>query len=232
MKTAVLISGHMRTFPVCVHTLRHHVLRHYRNLTFYVSTVRDEQAETWKQLKTLFPGCPVYADIVPKQPELPELPEPVRFEPYARSVPTQAVLRQLWQLNECWKLYERSGERGHDVFIRARPDLFFHGFRAPSMPGDGVAFVPWWGRFGGINDRFAVMGCDAANAYHTTYSRLAELLEGGCPIHPESLIAESLRATGCYATDTLRATFSTLRVSGEMRPPEISTIDIAEAALR
>lgn len=232
MSTAVLLSGHMRTFPVCIHTLRHHVLRHYSDLSFFVSTVRDEQAESWKQLETLFPGAPVYLEIVDKQPDIPEPNEPIRFEPYARSVPVQAVLRQLWQLAECWKLYRRSGQFDHDTFIRVRPDLFFHAFQPPTRPLDGEAFVPWWGRFGGINDRFAVMDRKAAEAYHCTFLQLDELIAGGCPIHPESLVALSLRRAGVIIRDELRTTYSTLRLNGEMRPPEISAIDIAEAALR
>ena len=229
MKTAVLISGHMRTFPVCVHTLKHHVLRHYDDLSFYVSTVKDEQSHTWKLLETLFPGAPVYIDIAEKQPDIPEFAEPVRFEPYARSVPMQAVLRQLWQLNECWKLYARSGDFGHDVFIRTRPDLFFHSFKF-ALPFDDPAFTPWWGRFGGVNDRFAVLAPGSARAYHTAFARLDEMVEGGCPIHPESLVARSLNTCGGYK-DTLRAEFSTLRLNGEMRPPEISPIDLAHASL-
>lgn len=234
MKTAVLITGHMRTFPVCVHTLRWQVLRHYQragDLSFYVSTVRDEQADSWKLLEQLFPKSPVYVDVVDGQPDIPEPHEPVRFEPYARSVPMQAVLRQLWQLNECWKLYRRSGETGHEVFIRTRPDLFFHDFTPLTRPLNEEAHTPWWGRFGGVNDRFAVLGAAAAEAYHSTFTKLDSLLEKGAPIHPESLVEAAMNEVGCWVRHRLRATFSTLRLNGEMRPPEISAIDIAEAAL-
>jgi len=234
MKTAVLITGHMRTFPVCVHTLRWQVLRHYQRageLSFYVSTVRDEQADSWKLLEQLFPKSPVYIDVVDKQPDIPEPHEPVRFEPYARSVPMQAVLRQLWQLNECWKLYRRSGETGHQVFIRTRPDLFFHDFTPPAAPSYDEAHTPWWGRFGGVNDRFAVLGAAAAEMYHTTFAEMQNLLFKGAPIHPESLVEAAMVESGCRVRQDLRVTFSTLRMNGEIRQPEIAPWDLAEAAL-
>jgi hypothetical protein len=130
----------------------------------------------------------------------------------------------------------------YDVIIRCRPDLWFHSFETPDfgtrehsqagetftlpmhIPRQATAYVPWWGKFGGSNDRFAMMGPISAHSYFTTYSRIPELAQDGCPIHPESLIHASI------ATNEIKplfAEFSTLRTNGEMRGPEISTIDLA-----
>jgi hypothetical protein len=150
-------------------------------------------------------------------------------EPYAISVPPQAVLRQLWQLNETWKLYMRSGDFGHDTFLRIRPDLWMHSFCGGAKPLSIIAATPWWGRFGGINDRLAVMGPRAAAAYFTTFEHIPDLIAAGCPLHPETLVRASIESAGCHVSDGLLAEFSTLRSNGESRGPEISPIDFVHA---
>ncbi len=155
---------------------------------------------------------------------------PYTHEPYAISVHPQAVLRQLWQLEQGWRLFVRtSAIEEYGYVIRCRPDLWCHSIEMPHF-GDGCAlngaWVPWWGRFGGVNDRFAILGRFAAQHYLTTYSATSCHAANGCPIHPESLVAASLEANGC-ASNRLFAEFSTLRSNGEMRMPEISSIDLA-----
>jgi hypothetical protein len=229
MKASIIISGQMRTFATCVHTLRWHVFRHYPGADFFISTVKDADVESWKELRKLYPEAKITLDIVDKQPELPEPHEPVRFEPYERSVSVQAVLKQLWQLERGWNLMEQSGVI-YDTILRVRPDSFFHSFMPPCHTQPQWAHVPWWGRFGGVNDRFAVLGRDAAPAYFKTHNKIADHMAAGCPLHPESLVAASLSLGGFVTDDTLRAEFSTLK-HGENRPPEISPIDFCHAAL-
>lgn len=254
MKTAVLYTGHMRTFAQCLPTQYWQVLRHYApQIDFYVSTIRDEDAESWKLLEKLFPSAKVFVEVVPEQPQL-ALPAGLppesawregacfSWEPFAISVPPQAVIRQLWQLNETWKLYRRSGEFGHTTFLRMRPDTWMQGYVPPfPRPETSIlescdwfkftAETPWWGRFGGINDRMALLGETAAEAYFTTFARLPELIAAGCPLHPESLVCASLTAAGCLPSHKLRAEFSTLRKNGECRSPEISPIDFVHACM-
>jgi hypothetical protein len=233
MGSVIIIAGHMRTWKTCAHTFKWHVARHLpKPLHFYISTVQDEDADDWKITQELFRPKTLISKVEPSQPELPEPVEPVRFEPYARSVPMQAVLRQLWQLEQGWKLYSDHPVGDVDLFVRVRPDLFFHSFDQTYTPIINEALTPWWGRFGGINDRFAIMGGLAAAEYFQTFSKLEQLREAGCPVHPESLVKGSLRQAYCIVRDNLRVEFSTLRKTGEMRPPEISAIDIAHAGLR
>lgn len=231
--TAVVITGQMRTFNVCVHTLRWQVLRHFPNPAFYVSTVRDAQAPLVDIIGQLWPEAPLHVDIVDAQPTLPEPSEPVRFEPYERSVPVQAVLRQLWQLERGLTLWREKG-RDEPVVIRVRPDLFFHSFQMPTR-ADWIApfdaFTPWWGRFGGVNDRFAVLGRHAAEDYLGTFGKIGRLMAAGCPLHPESLVLASLQDGNASHRDTLRAEFSTWRLDGCHRGPEISPIDFAHCGL-
>lgn len=233
MSTAIIMTGHARTFATCIHTLKWHVLRHYADPAFYVSTIKDEDSEPMQAaLRKLFPGAPVNMEAIDAQPELPEPAEPVRFEPYARSVPLQAVLRQLWQLEHGWKLYQRLGRETERTFIRVRPDLFFHSFEAPpAQIDDDKCYTPWWGRFGGINDRFAVMGEYAAGMYFTAFSHIQHAQAAGCPLHPESLVKAAMVMRDCVVVDRLKTEFTTLRKDGQHRQPEIMPWDLAHAAL-
>lgn len=243
MNVAILISGHMRTFRVCLPNLHWFVFRHFPGAAFFVSTVQDEDAESAELLRDKYPGQVVEIETVPEQPLLPMPPgvplevgwqrgQPFTHEPFAISVPPQAVLRQLWQLERVWRLFRTwRGNGDVDVVIRCRPDLWFHGAKYPKYPKLHDAFTPWWGRFGGVNDRFAVLGRYAAVQYFTTSSKVPALIERGCPLHPESLVAASLEHGGASISDRLKVEFSTIRKDGA-RPPEISGIDIAHAGLR
>lgn len=222
----------MRSFKTgCAHTFRWQVMRHFKDPAFYVSTVKDEDAEDYKMLHDLFPGAPVHVDIVDSQPDIPEPAEPVRFEPYARSVPLQAVLRQLWQLERGWLLWERNKRASESVVIRTRPDLFFHSFKHPGAMSPNEVSTPYWGRFGGVNDRFAVMGETAARHYFTTYGKLTKLQRAGCPLHPESLVLASLEDGGCDHYANLATEFTTLRKDGTSREPELGPVDLAHISL-
>lgn len=227
MSTAVIITGHARTFQNCIPTLRWHVLRHYEPLSFYVSTVKDEDSRgMYATLHALYPGAAVHIDEIDAQPDLPEPAEAIRFEPYARSVPVQAVLRQLWQLEQGWKFFEEAKHDDPDVVIRVRPDLFWHDFSRVEVDYPNQAFVPAWGCFGGVNDRFAVLGARAARAYFTTYSQIPTLMGYGCPLHPESLVKAALEYGGAQVSRDMVAVFSTLRKDGQVRPPEFSHVDL------
>ena len=229
MKTAIIISGAMRSFERCLPNLQWIVFRHFPDAKFYICTEDDEDAHKADLLK----GAIVRRV---KQPEM-VLPHgcpttwtqgmPYMHEPYSISVHPSAVMGQLWMLREGWRLYQEANEPA-DLVIRCRPDLWFHSFKPLEYrPEQGTddAQVPWWGRFGGINDRFALLGKNAAGHYFTTYDKIPALLAKGCPLHPESLVAASLEDGGCSITDTLPAEFSTLRKTGEIRYSEITAID-------
>jgi hypothetical protein len=167
-------------------------------------------------------------------------------EPYWISASPAAILGQLWQLQNVWNLIPAGKE--YDCYIRIRPDIWFQEFRTPQrkyaesanltercfsydIPTELIwsndAFTPWWGRFGGCNDRFAILGAKAAEAYFNTFSAVDRLIANGAPLHPETLIKRQLETEGCVINDRLWAVFGTLRTNGEMRHPEISGVDIA-----
>jgi len=232
MKTAIVLAGHMRSFDKCLPAMMHHVFRHFPGAEFFVTTEPDEDAWKVDLLKGALPKSRVEVDLTPQpdlQPVLDGLPIPKDFtlgerfmhEPYFISVPPLAVLGQLWRL---WQVLGMLKFARYQRVVRLRPDLFFHSY---THREEVATLVPWWGRFGGINDRFAILLPGAAEAYFSTYGNIRGLLEDWCPFHPESLIVMSMEKQHCTAHPYLMADFSTMRTDGTMRGPEISASDYA-----
>jgi hypothetical protein len=237
MKTAILLSGHIRSFERCLPGLHWFVFRHFPGADFFVSTEPDEDAPKAELLRAKYPDAKVSIDTTP-QPAMvfpPEWITAAAHAPYAISVPVEHVVGQLWRLNRCLDHFiESAGPsilRDYDTVVRCRPDLWFHSFTKPPRIKSNRARTPWWGRFGGVNDRFAVLGMNAAMAYFSTYRKIGAHLAAGCPLHPESLIRASLEGANAAIDDTMRAEFSTLRANGETRNPEVSVIDLAHARM-
>jgi hypothetical protein len=92
---------------------------------------------------------------------------------------------------------------------------------------DRLAVTPWWGTYGGINDRFSLLGRTAADAFFSIYDLLPKMLEEGAPFHPETLAGYALRRAGCVIDDTLDAEFAFRRRDGTFEhmvalPQEVS----------
>lgn len=216
------------------------VFRHFGELSFFISTYKDGTEHKAELLRQRYPNSQVEIEVVDNQPvfefDHDWIPgQCYTHEPYAISVSPQAVMAQLWQLQQGYSLYlsKVSEPQTHDCIIRCRPDLWFHSFKMFALPEPHHCYTPWWGRFGnGVNDRVSVMGREAAYAYFYTFERSKELMKDGCPLHPESLVGASLEKDEVYFQPNLKAEFSTLRENGQMRPPEISLIDLAHATMR
>jgi hypothetical protein len=218
-KTAVLISGQMRTFSHCLPSLYWNVFRKLKDPHFFVSCADDEQASSAYMLELHYPGK-VHIEIV-KQPTLPEPHKSYAdHAPYAISVPIQNILRQLWHYNRVWEFFnEVTGElKDFTAFVRCRPDLFFHRFDAPAEPLPHEFLGVWKARCGGVNDRFAIMGPKAAEAYFTAFPRLQSLLDLGCPLHPESIQQAAMEFEGVGIRNRLTCEFTTVRFNGKNDP--------------
>ena len=241
--TAILISGQLRTFAQCLPTLQWACFRKLDDPHFYVSCANDAQAGDVRDLVKLYPDN-VHFEVV-GQPALDEknYAERAQFAPYAISVPVQSILRQAWHMERVYQFAMDNGAHKHETFVRCRPDLWmtdcpdFMGMTYPPL----TCFAPFWARFGGQNDRFAIMGSLAARHYFTLYSNIPALMDFGCPFHPESLLLAQLNVNGVEVHHTLNAMFSTLRLPepdpqnlGQMRQerrfPEILPHEIAEYA--
>lgn len=238
MSTAFIITGQMRTFKHLHKNQNWQVFRHFADPHFFVSVANDEQAkdaELYKQYGETFieyvdqpehiplpNGCPTEESWVKDQNFM--------HEPYSISVSPQAVLKQLWALQRGWEFMRET----HKVFdfdwvVRIRPDLHFFYFHPNALPikaDPWAAFTPWWGRFGGVNDRFAVLGGSAACLYFNTFTMLQDSIDAGAALHPESLVRYQLEDK-CNLNDRFPVSFATLRMDGSMRMPEVSADDLA-----
>ena len=229
MKTAVLISGQMRTFARCYPTQKWQIFRHYEpNIHFFVSCVNDPQADSVKLLSDDYENVSVERYDDPT--DLPKIhPENGWHAPYANSTTHDKLMLQHWGNEKVWKFFLSCPDPGSfDQIIRIRPDLWIHRFSPPRKPDPNEAFCPWWGKFGGVNDRLAIMGPYAASNYFGMYADIEPLLKRGCPFHPETLVAESMRWRGMIIHNDLMTEFSTERMDGSRRWAEIVMSDIAE----
>jgi hypothetical protein len=101
---------------------------------------------------------------------------------------------------------------------------------------EGTCLTPWWSRWGGCNDRFAILGRLAAKAYFTTWQKWPGLRDQGAPCHPEQLLKLSMEMDGITPNDTLKVEFITVRMispenpNGGYYPVDASVIDIADYA--
>jgi len=249
LKTAVLIASEMRSFSYCLPTIRWHLLRHFDDLTFFISTVEDEYTESAKLLEKYYPKDRIHIEI-PDRPVHPIIesrdpywapktdssPLTIRdifsHEPFAISVTPERILQQAWQLQQCWRLMEEESKIKFDTYIRLRPDSYFRDFRFDSVysqPSSHHVYVPWWAQCGGINDRFAILGSFAAKVYFNYINEISSLIQHGCPFHPESLLEGALTLAGCKIGASIIIDFAKLYMpSGFFRDPEVSWQDLAE----
>lgn len=247
---AVLLCGQMRTFNFCFASIKWQVLRHLGNCDFFVSTTLDEQTGSVKLLEQAFPDRRIQTDIVKEQPDVYAdlvnqgvIPDkdyrPGYFhthEPHVNSVHPRGWFRQYWQLSRAYKIFRQTTKPGdYDFVVRLRPDLHFQSFEMPDLQAPHAAntvYTPWWGRWGGVNDRFALMGDKAAHAYFECLDIIPELRRLGAPVHPECLMKASLEYHKVVLIPELCSEFATIRLNGEVRQPEISNIDLAHLTLR
>lgn len=234
MKTAVLISGQLRTFGKCYPTQRFQIFRHYEpDLHFFCSLSGEGGASAAGYiLRQDYQN--VHVESYEDPTDLPVIPvESGQFAPYANATSHEKLMLQHWGNKKVWDFFCASADKeSFDVIIRIRPDLWIHRFQQQVgrflYPPANVAFCPWWGKFGGVNDRLAVMGCTAASHYFNVYPNIHTLMDMGCPFHPESLVAETMRIGGVHVENNLMTEFSTMRMDGSQRWAEIVMSDIAE----
>ncbi len=207
MKMAILVSGQCRTLDLCITNLKVQVLRHFPNADLWVSIADGADSSQAHLLENV--GLNVRLLEIVKQPTLDEKDykeKPgngmycIGTGPEDRTI-VQAILRQAWHLRRVFEMAAGSGEP-YDAYMRLRPDQWFlTGVSGLPIVRPETAVVPWWGGFGGINDRFAILGPTAADAY-CYWPRLDALLESGCSFHPETLTLHALQNSGADIVHT------------------------------
>ncbi len=238
MKTAVLISGQLRTFKKCYPTQKWQIFRHYEpDIHFFASlSGADDAARAESILREDYENVQVESYDDPT--DLPDIPiQQGAHAPYANAASHYKLMLQHWGNKKVWDFFaSSSATESFDVIVRIRPDLWIHRFDLPRIRPTTTdsylwpitVFAPWWGKFGGVNDRLAIMGKEAAPIYFGLYDMIPTLLKHGCPFHPETLLAETLRLSGMNVENNLMTEFSTDRMDGSRRWAEIVMSDIAE----
>ena len=221
-----MISGQLRTFAQCWPTQRWHVLRHFTDPEFFICVQYQQDApDILRPLYEEFGEARVHLTMR-EDPDLsadltPELSRAYNLAPYTNAAPALQLLLQHWGNREVWRHFKATQQKEFSTVIRLRPDMLFHSFRAPVLSGFffNEVHVPRWGGFAGYNDRFAVMGEEAAGAYFSVYDHIPELIRRGCPFHPETLLAATLDAENVkvHKLPWGACEFSTLRMDGKVR---------------
>jgi len=235
----------MRTFAKCYPTQKWQIFRHYEpDIHFFISCCDDPQADGAKRLYVDYGNENVHIEHYQDPTDLPVIPDEFgTFAPYANATTHAKLMLQHWGNKKVWDFFCASADReSFDVIIRIRPDLWIHRFTRPDhyiidlyhidSPWPKTVLTPWWGKFGGVNDRLAIMGRLAAPIYFNMFDSIHSHLSLGCPFHPETLLAETLslnaRAGKVIVRNTLLTEFSTERMDGSRRWAEIVTSDMVE----
>jgi hypothetical protein len=233
MKTAVLISGQLRAFKKCYLTQKWQIFKHYEpDIHFFASICNDSQTADIQTLSRDYEN--VHWQALDDPTDLPNIPtQQGAHAPYANAASHYKLMLQHWGNKKVWDFFASSAAtESFDVIIRIRPDLWIHRFKMPwdarfHIPVNTVT-APWWGKFGGINDRLAIMGSSVAEPYFNLYDFIPEYLSEGCPFHPETLLSVHLQSHGITVESNLMTEFSTERMDGSRRWAEIQMSDVAE----
>lgn len=193
MKTAVIITGQARTFKECWKTQDWCLFRKLPDPTFFVSVADDKDAD---DLKVIGEKYPLHFEKV-QQPEIDEPPAILKLDEHSgwgRSASVQNILRQFWALQQGYSFYRKAVNEGFsipNILVRCRPDLWMQDIKVP-FPLPGECFTPWWGTYGGVNDRLAIMATNCGDHYFDVFPHRKQLWDAGCPLHPETMLRAHL----------------------------------------
>ncbi len=258
------MSGQLRSFAQCYPTQRWQVYRHYPDCHFFIVVQNNDQVNSIQALRRDYGEDHVHAQFITDPTGLPQIAEEYgRHAPYANAAPHNRLMMQHHYQLLVWQYFQEvRGDKQFDTIIRMRPDNWMQGFtKQDAYAGiwdgweglmyeetakarraeENAVYSPHWGKFGGMNDRLAIMTNKAAPIYFSLYNHIEALLKDGCPFHPESLLLAHLEKNNVKVRHTLNAMFGTLRLPRpdpknpnqmiqEMRFPEILPHESAEYA--
>jgi hypothetical protein len=191
MKTAVLVSGQMRTLEACLPSIQNHVLSRIGSFDVIAHVAEDEDA--WKVALLEPRRC-----LVVRQPTFDEKNYVHRSGRGVSGI--QQVLRMLWSLEESNRLRrEAEAEAGvaYDWILRLRPDTEFSSDLEDLAACDPSAvYIPTFCNYWGLNDRFAFGGAAAMDAYHDKVGLLDGYIEQGGIYHPETFLKWAIERAG------------------------------------
>jgi len=129
------------------------------------------------------------------------------------------VLRQYYSLNAVTNILERENT-GFDMVIYSRICLRFHKpIEIPSAVRPRTLYTPWFDRFHGLNDRFAIGDVETMVAYGRRQSLARQYCEagGGRPMGAEHYLYWYMRKLGFKNRFLTSMNFSRVRADGTER---------------
>jgi len=201
IKTAVCLSGHLRTFQENYMSVVSNLFNQLECDVFIHTwdtlgmSYRPLDSRVWNQYT---------ADLKSRieqlyQPKTLVIEPSRKFEetPLMRSrlidfrdIP--GILSMFYKVEECNKLkkqYEIEHNFTYDCVIRFRGDLFLEQVFPVDYNTDlKKLYLPFYGHFAGLCDQIAWGGSAAMDQYSSLYSNIEKYLRMGCPMQPEKLV--------------------------------------------
>lgn len=201
VKTALCISGHLRTFEgnfksvydniinrldcdVFIHTWDKMGLQ-WRFTDSNLHMIETEYLES--RIKQLYNPKKL---VIEKYRQMPTTPIMFKKQIDHRDVP--GILSMFYKIeacNELKKQYENENNFKYDCVIRFRGDLSMESpIPVDSNTNLNYLFLPVFGNFAGLCDQIAYGSSEIMDKYSNIYSQIPTHLESGCPMHPEKLV--------------------------------------------
>lgn len=195
-KVAVFYSGNARTFASCFPNQYFYVLRHFKDVKVYASIASDAEANSVNALQERFKNTCIEFVDQPAFPKADEMAAKHQHAGYPCTAKGQNILRAFWHYKKAFEMCNQPDN--FDLFVRIRPDIWFQEFDMPPVGciRDWDCWTPPWGSYGGINDRFAIMGRIAAERYFKAFDMLDIMIAEGAPLHPETLTRYAVERDG------------------------------------
>ena len=207
MRTALCISGHLRTFDRTFLSLYKNIIKP-NNCDVFI--------HTWETLGYTGPvdGTAQAYDTERRKENILSMYQPKKIviensngfqqfrqmgegynDRYMKVHPGYmfAMFYSLWQANLLKTQYENENNFVYDCVIRCRPDLMFEtGIDIKrfvvSNPLDAI-YVPNFGFYSGVNDQFAFSNSRMMNIYSELYNMIHTHCRRGCEFRPEPMLA-------------------------------------------
>ena len=223
MKTAIIMTGQARSFATTFRTQNWNFYRNLPDPHFFVSINDDADADAMKVIGEKYPLKmeKVQDKILPEPKDGAQL---ASFAGYGFGGTIQRVLQQHYALKRGWEYFrEQPDHDTFDLIVRLRPDLWVQDFVPPDYSKIGLfdCHTPWYSSFGGVNDRFAIMGYMAAKAYMTVYDKHQALWDAGCPLHHETMVRAAMEMDGVRVKQDLLAEYRICRKTKPGEPVQI-----------
>jgi hypothetical protein len=209
MKTAILISGQMRTAKQCYKS----IIDTLPNGDYFVHAVLDENSQDAE----LFSPTRLLIEPQFEQPERKEY----SWQLGRHCFGVQRVLKQLHSLKRTWDIFKSSIDH-YDWIIRCRPDLMLTTLLEPKHLWEGDIIIPKFCNFFGLNDRFAILNKSAAEIYFNRLDLIDEYINAGGIFHPETFLLWSCQKNNLKINRT-NISFYTLRPDGNKDMPFYNT---------